>query len=92
MKPLVKATLTKKQNTFLETLIENGGNVIDERLFPSKADAASTGYNNIDILSNGFKTRNGSDDGVDASGSTYIYMAFAEAPFVNSKGVPCNAR
>ncbi len=26
------------------------------------------------------------------SGGTFVYMAFAEAPFVNSKGVPANAR
>jgi len=44
-----------------------------------------------DFLSNGFKWRsndvryNGSDD-------TYIYMAFAENPFVSSEGVPCTAR
>ena len=25
-------------------------------------------------------------------GDEFIYMAFAEAPFVNSNGVPCNAR
>ena len=45
----------------------------------------------IDILSNGFKLR-GTDAGINQSGETYIFMAFAEAPFVNSKGVPCNAR
>ena len=47
-----------------------------------------------DLLSNGFKCR-GYNEGntINASTShTYIYMAFAEAPFVNSKGVPCNAR
>jgi len=45
----------------------------------------------IDFLSNGFKLRhNGSEE--NTSGSTMIYMAFAEAPFVNSNGVPCNAR
>ena len=43
----------------------------------------------IDLLSNGFKVRSASDPGV---AETYIYAAFAEAPFVNSNGVPCNAR
>ena len=43
----------------------------------------------FDFLSNGFKCRT-SADGV--NDGTYIYMALAEAPFVNSKGVPCNAR
>ena len=32
------------------------------------------------------------DGGENASGATYIYMAFAEQPFVNSNGVPNNAR
>ena len=43
----------------------------------------------IDLLSNGFKFRIATDPNV---AETYIYLAFAEAPFVNSNGVPCNAR
>ena len=43
----------------------------------------------IDLLSNGFKFRS-SDSEVNSG--DFIYMAFAEAPFVNSNGVPCNAR
>ena len=54
------------------------------------ADSVSTDQN-IDFLSNGFKCRQAYDD-FNASGSTQIYMAFAESPFVNSKGVPNNAR
>jgi len=47
----------------------------------------------IDILSNGYKIRGGAGSSDNnASGATYVYMAFAEAPFVNSNGVPCNAR
>ena len=45
----------------------------------------------VDLLSNGFKWR-GTDTETNHSGSTYIYAAFAEQPFVNSNGVPCNAR
>ena len=47
--------------------------------------------NKQDFLSNGFKFRDTGSYG-NASGSTYIYMAFAESPFVNSNGVPTNAR
>ena len=43
----------------------------------------------LDILSNGFKMRTASDPNV---AETYIYIAFANQPFVNSNGVPCNAR
>ena len=45
----------------------------------------------MDILSNGFKIRT-SNTAIGESGATYIYAAFAEQPFVNSNGVPCNAR
>ena len=45
----------------------------------------------LDFLSNGFKIRTGSS-AVNTSGGTYIYMAFAEHPFVSSEGVPVTAR
>jgi len=45
----------------------------------------------VDFLSNGFKMRN-TYNSANASGGTYIYMAFAESPFVNSNGIPNNAR
>ena len=45
----------------------------------------------IQIMSNGIKIPTTETD-LNADGGTYVYMAFAEAPFVNSKGVPCNAR
>ena len=44
-----------------------------------------------DILSNGFKIRESSNL-MNVSGEQVIYMAFAESPFVNSNGVPNNAR
>jgi len=44
----------------------------------------------IDILSNGFKLR---DDVGDCNASAqYVYLAFAENPFVTSTGVPATAR
>ena len=45
----------------------------------------------LDLLSNGFKLRN-NDSALNGSGHTYIYMAFAENPFVTSTGVPACAR
>ena len=45
----------------------------------------------LEFLSNGFKWRS-TDAGHNGSGSSYIYLAFAESPFVNSKGIPNNAR
>ena len=62
-------------------------------LYPSLSDAESTSDSSYlaDLVSNGVKWR-GTSTGMNASGANYIYMAFAEAPFVNSNGVPCNAR
>ena len=45
----------------------------------------------IDMLSNGFKVRDGGSDEINDPGDTYIYMAFAEHPFV-AGGVPTTAR
>jgi hypothetical protein len=63
-------------------------------LFPndSSAESSYTPSNPVvDFLSNGFKLR-GSYPETNASGGTIIYMAFAENPFVSSKGLPCTAR
>ena len=55
------------------------------------ADETSTSDSDFDFCANGIKIREG-NNGCNGSGATYIYLAFAEAPFVNSNGVPCNAR
>ena len=55
------------------------------------AENTATNYDDLDFLSNGFKLYEENDD-INASGGTYIYMAFAEHPFVSSKGVPATAR
>ena len=70
---------------------KRGQNELDDHLYPNLTSAEATGDNAIDILSNGFKMRSNNGDS-NADAGTYIYMAFAEAPFVNSNGVPCNAR
>lgn len=57
----------------------NPGNTADLRLFPNTADSESTGEG-VDFLANGFKVRN-TGNGSNASGSTYLYMAFAETSF-----------
>ena len=68
----------------------SGGNVIDKELKPNDSGAETTN-NYIDFLSNGFKIRNNFGNW-NGSGATYIYMAFAEHPFVSSTGTPTTAR
>jgi len=65
-------------------------NVTNLRLYPDNTtgDITSTIH---DFLSNGFKLR-ASDGGVNGSGSTYIFMAFAEHPFGGDGVAPVPAR
>ena len=69
------------------------GNVSDSILYADlqNAEATSQTGNPIDILSNGFKCRGGGND-TNLDDGTYVYMAFAESPFVSSEGVPTTAR
>jgi len=54
----------------------------------SNAEASNT---DIDFCSNGIKLRTTSGE-INPSGTSFIYMAFAENPFVTSTGVPATAR
>ena len=64
-------------------------NPCTERLIASSNGAE--GSASIDLLSNGIKIRN-SDVSRNASGGTYIYMAFAEHPFIGDGTNPVTAR
>ena len=54
-------------------------------------DADASHHAERDYLSNGFKLKGNGND-VNANGGIYSYIAFAENPFVSSKGVPTTAR
>lgn len=57
----------------------------------SNRSEAGGNTNVMDIFSNGFKLiQSGAE--INASGGTFIFMAFANSPFTNSSGVPNNAR
>ncbi|AXH71664.1 hypothetical protein P031_gp43 [Pelagibacter phage HTVC031P] len=64
-------------------------NVVDKLLIANSSGAEATGSNRLDLVSNGFKIRI-NDPGENASGGSYIYMAFAEEPLVGDN--PCTAR
>ena len=67
-------------------------NPTNARIVANEANAEDSAANSNDFLSNGFKCRASNTADVNGSGDTMIYMAFAESPFVNSNGVPTNAR
>tara|TARA_Y100001937_G_C7089258_1_gene316873 strand:- start:140 stop:1213 length:1074 start_codon:yes stop_codon:yes gene_type:complete len=67
-----------------------GFNEDNYRLTPNEASAESTAVH-LDLLSNGFKFRN-TGTSYNGSGDQYIYMAWAENPFVTSTTIPTTAR
>tara|TARA_B100001564_G_scaffold300011_1_gene266712 strand:- start:350 stop:1444 length:1095 start_codon:yes stop_codon:yes gene_type:complete len=93
---LIKNTSATESWVMYDTK-RNPSNPVDLKLSPDTANAENdnsgiggAAYNNIDILSNGFKCvkNNAATNG---SGNTLMYMAFAEHPFV-AEGVPTTAR
>ena len=54
------------------------------------ATETTSGANQIDLLSNGFKMR-ATNNGMNRSGSTFIYMAFGQS-IVGTNNIPATAR
>ena len=92
---LSKCTSHAGENWNINDSKRPGSNVIQNALLPdSSAAEVTASFQALDILSNGFKWR-GTNDRVNASSKTYLYLAFAENPFVaNDSGtaVPVVAR
>ena len=57
-------------------------------------EGTTSGNNNIDFLSNGFKIRSttAQSEPTNVNGQSYIYCAWAEAPSINMYGAQANAR
>ena len=86
---MVKRTDTG-DNWLIKDIKRDPINQMEKRIFPNLSNAEDTGAGgNYDFLSNGFKLRE-SDAIGNASGGTYIYMAFAEQPLVGDN--PATAR
>jgi len=65
-------------------------NEVNENLVANASSPTNTGIK-IDMLSNGFKCKV-TEGNTNVSGNTYIYMAFAENPFVSAAKIPVTAR
>jgi hypothetical protein len=66
-------------NWFIYDNIREGYNQDNDTLSPNLTSVEDTSYK-LDLVSNGFKIR-GSNNAHNQSGQTFIYLAFAEAPF-----------
>ena len=91
---MVKCT-SNADNWNIHDSVRNEFNLTDNILYPNLSNAeGNPSVLSMDLLSQGFKFR-GSDGGTNGSGSPYIYMAFAENPFVGNvsgTAVPVTAR
>ena len=72
---------------------DNGqdGNPLEDRLEANTNVAEADMGQGYDFLSNGIKVRHNGGE-INGSANTFIYMAFAEHPFVSSTGAPTTAR
>ena len=69
---------------------QDGFNDVDRHLYPNSSEEEGGGGHVVDFISNGIKIRGDNEDVNDAE--SYIYIAFAESPFVSSEGIPTTAR
>ena len=76
--------MLKRTNTTGDWIVYDAArstyNGITSEIYPNLSNAEDNSNVDLDFVSNGIKFRN-SGFGVNGSGDTYIYMAFAEAPF-----------
>ena len=91
---MIKNTQTNTNSDW--TIYDNkrsatGGGNENNKFLRANGNQEEASASGIDILSNGFKMRSTSSRH-NANDSTYIYWAFAQHPFVSSKGVPTTAK
>ena len=77
-------------NWFIFDNKRKGYNVENDYLYANQTNVEGS-TDILDIVSSGFKLRT-TDSGMNAGGGSYIYIAFADNPFVTSTGVPTPAR
>ena len=71
------------QNWVITDGVRNTGNVVNKGLYADLTNSENT-FDRFDFVSNGFKVRNNLGE-INASGGTYIYLAFAEHPFKTAR-------
>jgi hypothetical protein len=81
---LIKSTGSSSNGWYIyDNKRENYGTLVDAMIYANLNNAEDNGSRDLDFISNGFKPRL-TDTNVNGSGSTYIFLAFAEAPFKNA--------
>ena len=93
MKPsfLILKNTSVSEHWLVYDTTRSPNNPVDETLYPSLNfnEQSGSGYEYVDILSNGFKMITNS---INQSGHNYVYIAFAENPFGGENVPPATAR
>ena len=77
---MIKRTDTASYNWWIEDTSRDPTNPAGHDLTPTTNDQEFNDVPAFDFLSNGFKARNSAWLGFNASGGTYVYVAFAQSP------------
>ena len=89
---IIKAINYASQNWNMYDNKRPGYNVIPNHVYANTTGAEITsGANQIDFLSNGFKCR-ATNDGSNRGSEYYMYVAIAENPIVGSNNIPATAK
>ena len=88
---MIKKAIGSTENWYMVDNKRNTFNIVNNFIKANTGNAGNTSSGSFNFFSNGFKN-NDANGGQNESGHTYLYMAFAENPFVTSTGIPTNAR
>ena len=88
---LILKKINGAENWYILDTKRDEYNIVYKRLFPNLSLTEYVNLDILDIYSNGFKIKTSSTV-VNSNGTSYLYMAFAENPFVTSTGIPTTAR
>ena len=88
---MVKRTDSSNDWWIIDNKRDDYQNPFSDLLIANQDGAENANTPRGDLLSNGFKWRV-NPNAFNASGGTYLYMAFAANPFVTSDGVPTTAK
>jgi hypothetical protein len=88
---MIKRTDTSNNWHIFDNKRDDYQNPIADILFANDSQAENADTARGDFLSNGFKIRS-TAAAFNTSSGTYLYMAFAEHPFVSSEGIPVTAK
>ena len=88
---MVKQTTTANRDWRVIDAARSPFNLADDEIKPNSNDGESTSGMQLNLTANGFKIKT-SSTACNSNGDSYIYLAFAQHPFVTSSGVPVGAK